>query len=231
MSRTVIVGDVHGCIAELDELLGKVGLGDDDRLVLVGDVVARGPASRAVLSRLRELGASAVLGNHEARILAARDARARGEPGPRLGPSHARLLEEMDEADWAMLDALPLYRALPEHRVLVVHAGLVVGLPMEQQDPWALVHMRSLTADGRPTDRPGARSWAADYDGPEHVVFGHDARRGLQLHPRATGLDSGCVYGGRLSALVLPDGQAPAPPRERPSAIVSVPARAAYVSH
>jgi hypothetical protein len=228
VGRTVIVGDVHGCADELDELLGAVALGHGDALVFVGDLVARGPDSRRVLRRYRELGARGALGNHEARILAVREAEQRGEPGPRLGPSHRQLMLEMDEADWGVLSDLRLTLVLPEHDVLVVHAGLVPGLPLEAQDRWALLHMRSLDDHGKPTDRPGPRSWAADYRGDAHAVFGHDARRGLQIHESATGLDSGCVYGGQLSALVLDAGARVPPPAERRDVIVQVDARAAY---
>ncbi|HMJ16523.1 MAG TPA: metallophosphoesterase, partial [Polyangiaceae bacterium] len=75
MSRTIVVGDVHGCAAELDMLLEKLGVTGDDQLHFVGDLVARGPNTRAVLRRVRALGARAVMGNHELRLLEARAAR------------------------------------------------------------------------------------------------------------------------------------------------------------
>ena len=61
------------------------------------------------------------------------------------------------------------------------------------------------------------------------MIFGHNARPDPQLHLWATGIDTGCVYGGRLTAMVLPDGAAPPPPDERGDVLVSVPARRAYI--
>ena len=67
--QTVIIGDVHGCLTELDALLRKVRFTKGDRLVLVGDLVAKGPDSAGVVARARELGALAVRGNHDERVL------------------------------------------------------------------------------------------------------------------------------------------------------------------
>ncbi len=94
---------------------------------------------------------------------------------------------------------------------------MVAGVPVEKQARENLLHMRSITADGRPSKRIEGAPWAALWTGPEHAVFGHDAIRALQKHPHATGLDTGCVYGRELTGLLLPAHQ-----------LVSVPARRAY---
>jgi len=229
VARTVIVGDVHGCRAELSRLLDRVHFGGGDRLVLVGDLVARGPESRAVLDLVAELGARSVMGNHESKLLQAWRARRAGEPEPRLGRSHRELMTTLEPHHFEQMAALPLHLDLPEHDLRVVHAGVVPGVPMEEQDPWVVTHMRTLLDDGSPSDQRGPTLWGERYhDGP-HVVFGHNAVDGLQLHPGATGLDSACVYGGRLTALVLEEGESVRTPRQRREQLVSVRALETYV--
>jgi hypothetical protein len=228
--RSIVIGDVHGCSAELDELLDEVALASDDRLVFVGDLVAKGPDSRGVLALARKHAARTTLGNHEERMLEARAARREGRPLPRLDPTHAALLEELDEEEWAMLAAMPLGLELTEHAVRVVHAGIVPGIPFAEQDPWLVTHIRSIGEDGKPSSKWGPL-WGARYAGPPHIVFGHNARREPQLHADATGLDTSCVYGGRLTALVLPEGSPVPPPADRGDALVSVRARRAYADY
>jgi hypothetical protein len=227
MSRTIIVGDVHGCSQELDALLSKLGLKPSDTLVFVGDLLNRGPDSTGVLRRVRELGARTALGNHEQRLIAARVSRAHGKPGPRLGSSLERLMSELCEQDWQQIEAMPLKIDLPEQGLRVVHAGVVPGVPFETLDPVVVTRIRSIDEDGAPSEKWGT-PWGAKYRGPPHIVFGHNARAVPQLHPDATGLDTGCVYGGRLTALVLPAGAAVPPPAERAGVLVSVPAARAY---
>jgi hypothetical protein len=228
--RTIVIGDVHGCAAELRELLSKVGFVSGDRLVFVGDLVARGPDSREVLRLVRELGALSVRGNHEERLLAARIATQRGEPWPKIGKGHSALAKEFDETEWQQLEALPLHLDIQNHALRVVHAGVDPARRFEEQDPWMVTHMRSLLEDGTPSDRWGP-PWGAVYQGPPHIVFGHNAQRAPQIHPHATGLDTACVYGGALTALVLAEGQPVPPVAERRDALVSVPARAAYADY
>jgi hypothetical protein len=91
------------------------------------------------------------------------------------------------------------------------------------------MRVRTLQRDGRASSREGAVLWGARYAGPPHVVFGHNAAPGLQLHRWATGLDTGCVYGGRLTAMVLAEGQRiPLAYDARRALLVSQPAARMY---
>jgi hypothetical protein len=227
MARSIFIGDVHGCARELSELLDRLGPTAGDAVYFVGDLVARGPDTRGVLRLFRELGAKGVLGNHEARLLDVRRARRAGEPTPRMGPTHEELLASLPDSEWTLLEALPLYLEVPEHDAVVVHAGVAPGVPLERQDAWTLTHIRSVEA-GVPSAHPGEESWSVAYRGKPHVVFGHDARRGLQLRSHATGLDTACVYGEQLSALVVPKGQPLPGPDDRRALVVSTRAHAAY---
>jgi hypothetical protein len=226
MERLIVVGDVHGCSSELDALLDQVAVSSGDQLVLVGDLVAKGPNSRLVLKRVRELGAAVALGNHEERLLDARAAKLAGRPLPKLDSTHVRLLDELTDEDWAMLEQMPRWLELDE-RWRVVHAGIMPGIPMAEQDPYHLTHLRSISESGEPSHKWGP-PWGARYTGPPHIVFGHNARKDPQIHPHATGLDTGCVYGGALTALVVPRGSDAPDPRDRRDALVSLPARRAY---
>jgi hypothetical protein len=78
-------------------------------------------------------------------------------------------------------------------------------VPLAEQKREHLLNLRSIDDDGHPSKRIEGRPWGSVWRGPEHVVFGHDAVRGLQRHPHATGLDTGCVYGRELTALILPE--------------------------
>jgi Calcineurin-like phosphoesterase len=212
----IIIGDVHGCLDELLELVQRCGGGAGTRVVLVGDLVAKGPDSAGVIQWARESGAESVLGNHDDKVLRLRPGSAAAPRDPKR--VHAEVARSLHAPDWHWLAALPLLLPVGR-RHLVVHAGLVPGVAVEEQERDHLLNLRSITPQGRPSKEIDGDPWASLWRGPQHVVFGHDAVRGLQRHPFATGLDTGCVYGGALTALVLPKGE-----------LVSVPARRAYAT-
>jgi hypothetical protein len=226
MERTIVIGDVHGCAEELESLIHECDWKPGERLVLTGDLVGKGPYSQRVLALARSYGAQAVLGNHDAHALRARDYANGRRPADELPPGreHQQVAEALEPADFAYLEQLSLFIRLgPEQpgepETVVVHAGVVPGVPLERQRRKHLLTLRSIRSDGKPTKYLVVQPWAAVWRGPERIVFGHDALRGLQLYPWATGLDTGCVYGGRLTALILPERR-----------LVSVPAKREYVS-
>jgi hypothetical protein len=216
--RTLFIGDVHGCSSELDALLKACAWTPRDRVVLVGDLVAKGPDSVGVVRRAREQGFHAVKGNHDAHVLRWHAGHA-SKKGKKLKPEHQQVLDTLTPEDWGWMETLPSYARFPDLNVLAVHAGLVPGVPLDEQKEEFLLNLRSIGADGTPSKRLEAgEPWARLWKGPELVIFGHDAMRGLQQYPHAVGLDSGCVYGGKLTAYVLPEGR-----------FYSVPAARAYM--
>lgn len=226
--RTLVIGDVHGCLEELDELLRVAEHAPGrDRLVLLGDLLDRGPDPVGVLRRARELGAEAVLGNHEEKHLrfAAHEARRRADRGYRIpmrpfdrrrAAEHARLTHD----DLLWLARLPRVLALGDGWT-AVHAGFLPGREIGAQPPDWTIRLRYVDANGNPVPRargdagePGVRRWAEAWTGPESVVYGHFPQR-LDLPKRdepvpgvvCLGIDTGCVYGGRLTALALPGAE------------------------
>jgi hypothetical protein len=230
MPRTLFIGDVHSCADELSDLLDRAALVSGDRVFLTGDLLSRGPKPHEVMKLYRKLGARAPVGNHEQRLLEAWRARARGEKEPKLSSSHRTIVDELSPEDWQVLEQLPLFVDVPEHGIVVAHAGIDPRLPISEQDPWIVTHVRSIDDHGEPSEKWGT-PWGKSYAGPTHVVFGHNAQKAPQLHPFATGLDTGCVYGGKLTAMILPDGVAPPPVADRGDCLISVPARAEYAEY
>lgn len=192
--RTLFVGDVHGCSAELAALLA---LARPTRVVLVGDLFTKGPDPDGVWRLIVQHGAEAVMGNHDDAVL--RRWRRRRQ---RLAPEAA--------IDW--LADLPLSLSGPGW--LCVHAGIhPTGGLAETTRRTALTVRRWPDDDSM--DNP---FWWESHTSTPMVIYGHDARRGLiDRRPHSLGLDTGCVYGGRLTGYLLEE-----------DVLLSVPAAAAY---
>ena len=178
----------------------------------MGDLVAKGPASRDVLEFFRDrANTKAVLGNHDYTLLR----HYQGIPVS-LEPAHSRTITELGDAFATLMDwvaGLPHYLDLGTH--LVVHAGIRPGRSMEEQTVEDLTELR--TVDG---PNPGSRigtPWFERYEDTKTVIFGHWVFASPLVRKNAMGIDTGCVYGGNLTAVVLPEGR-----------LASVPARKAY---
>mmetsp|Transcript_2269 Transcript_2269/g.6779 ORF Transcript_2269/g.6779 Transcript_2269/m.6779 type:complete len:440 (-) Transcript_2269:798-2117(-) len=217
-SRVIVIGDVHGCIDELEKLLKLVSFAPGDQVIFLGDLVAKGPASLEVLQLAREMNARAVRGNHDHKVITWRVAKQKTQELVRSIPvEHQKIAESLPEVDFQWMLGNPWFMTYPEMSMLFVHAGFEPNVPLARQRPHMLMNMRSIASSGKPTTRRGTESWAKHWTGPETVLFGHDATRGIQRHEKAIGLDSACVHGGWLTALILPEKK-----------MISVPARRKY---
>jgi diadenosine tetraphosphatase ApaH/serine/threonine PP2A family protein phosphatase len=212
MGRTIVIGDIHGCFDELSDLLELVELGTDDRVIAVGDLVVKGDKNREVLDLfIDDQRFSTVAGNFE-RVLRQYW---RGEPVRLNKAQQAAVaqLESQRDRYSKYLSSLPFTINLGSH--LIVHAGVRPGVPLRRQVASDLTEIRTMGAN--PPSRRG-RPWYSVYRGKRIVLFGHWPARQPRLAPRAIGLDTGCVYGGRLTGYIIESNQ-----------FVSVPARRSYV--
>ena len=207
--ETFFVGDLHGCRAELEELLASIAFRQDlDRLLLTGDVFSRGPDPRGVWRLLQHSGARMVLGNHDARLLEHLQARRAGRPIAFSRAEHQSTLAALQAAADRLLpwlEACPLY--LEEDGFVLTHAGInpEKGLARTTRDEFLAIR-RWPAENGLEGPR-----WHDFYQPPDDrlLLFGHDAPGGLVVksrpdgRPYLLGLDTGCVYGGQLTAYAL----------------------------
>ncbi len=118
--RIIIVGDVHGCFEELCDLLEKARFQrDEDRLILAGDFVNKGPRSADVVRFAREVGAHAVLGNHELLSLRARAMLDSSRSAEAISASKYSWAKELREEDLDFLRSLPYTIRLPFHQAVI----------------------------------------------------------------------------------------------------------------
>lgn len=200
--QRLIIGDIHGCYDEFQALLDAAGLGDDDEIIALGDIVDRGPDTPRVLAFFAQRpNARSLQGNHERKHTRG----ARGELRPALSQliSQWQVGEAAYPAALAQMEALPVALELPE--ATLVHGFWEPGRPLDQQRESVLVG--TLSGEGY-LERTYPGAWYEQYDGPKPLIVGHrDYQRTgepLIYHERVYALDTGCCVGGRLTGLLLP---------------------------
>lgn len=207
IKRVLFVGDVHGCYDELVKLLELCDIDKEERdalVVFTGDLVNKGPKSVQTVRLLRSLGevVLSVKGNHEEAVL--RRLRSFKQTSEEL-PKKYTWIAALSFEDQAFLEELPYTITIPSLNIVVVHGGLVPGVKLQEQLPQNMISMRNYVQEKLmgTADIDEGLPWASQWPGPEVVIFGHDARRQLQKYRNAIGLDTGCLYGGRLTGLLV----------------------------
>ncbi len=233
-----VIGDIHGCRAELEALLTELGYTiahDADgraidahhparRAIFVGDLVDRGPDTpgvlRLVMGMVAAGNALCVSGNHEAKLLRALRGR-NVQTTHGLAESLAQLGAESDEFRAAVqrfIDGLISHYVLDGGQLVVSHAGLI-----ERYQGRASGRVREFCLYGQTTGEtdeyglPVRYPWAQEYRGHAMVLYGHTPVPDVEWINNTLCLDTGCVFGGKLTALRYPERE-----------VVSVPAASVY---
>lgn len=184
--RTIFVGDIHGCYREFMLLLGKIKYNDKhDRLILLGDLINKGPDSKKVLEFVKENKVEFILGNHEYGFINSLNENKN---------SFIKLKNQLGDQviEWkSFLESKPFY--IDEKHFLAIHAGVIPNSSLETVDKGDLLNLRIW--NGRP--------WYDYYKDEKLIIYGHWAAKGLSIGKNRIGLDSGCVWGGALSAFCI----------------------------
>jgi hypothetical protein len=214
--RTLVIGDIHGCLEEFEELLKKVQYNKvTDRLILVGDLIDRGPDSVGVVRKAREMDLECTMGNHEYKFL-------RWYKGTNHYSAYDHYTKFSD-ADVTYINNMPYFLKVKENLV-IVHAGAKPGTPVERQHKDDLLYLRytdknrkfiSIKAIAKQgPEALGAIFWTQFWHGPESIIYGHHVHSETdplieEVSPgvKCYGIDTGCCFGGRLTCLIVETGE------------------------
>ncbi|HWZ93735.1 MAG TPA: metallophosphoesterase [Opitutaceae bacterium] len=202
--RLIAIGDIHGCHLEFAELLERVALTKDDQLILIGDLVNRGPDSGKVIDLAKQHQAISLLGNHELRLLNYR----KTKDHVFLKESDEETFNRLRPEDWAYLEAMPLTHYVGELNTVFVHGGFLPNEPWQKQPASVVTRIQVIDGENRPrkrADAPDAPMWADLWSGPPFVVYGHTPRPEIYKLKWSVGIDTACVMGGHLTAYILPE--------------------------
>ena len=197
MSKKIaVVGDIHGCLEELEEMMEQNILPILDTLeqvVFVGDYIDRGPDSKGVFAYVQKIPKVKMLkGNHEdmmaTELVDGRQAYWGMNGGGATKMSYDMDFDKMFD-DAMVMKSLPLMFRFG--RVVVSHAGLNPYFSVEEQDSNTLIWGRDYVGHDR------------EYEGGVFSVFGHTPVENILLRRNQMGIDTGCVFGNKLSAVVL----------------------------
>jgi hypothetical protein len=219
---TWVIGDIHGCKAELDKALALMDLSDQDHLISVGDLLDRGPDSVGVVRTLRSLNCrfTLVMGNHESKHARFR----KGNPVKDARGELREITQGLNAQDVRFLESAVLATQVVEgeQTYTIVHAGIpsyTRNLPLGLNDPisiknhkW-LTMVRYQTPEGNPValgyETETDLFWTNTYDGRfGTVVYGHQPHTNFGtpvFHNNTIGIDLGCCFGGYLCAVRLGD--------------------------
>lgn len=212
MARIIVYGDLHGCLNELIRLRLHLDIQNDDIEVTVGDNINKGPHSKELLKFLMHNKIKSVLGNHEEKLIRFHHRCLKHDfvTNPvNLDWMQRELYESLDSEQMAFLESLPVYLRFGD--LTVIHGGITNAMQLDNAgwgDLQKMIHMRWLDENlryvGKDEKHRHKYFWSEIYEGHEgFIVYGHQGWQKPRKDPYALGIDTGCVYGNKLTAVIF----------------------------
>ena len=151
--RIIAIGDIHGCHQEFADLLERLALTKDDQLILLGDLVNRGPDSLKVIDLAKANRALSLLGNHELRLLNYRKTK---DPAF-LKETDGATNEKLRPEDWTYLESMVLTHYVEELNTVFVHGGFLPDEPWQKQPASVVTRIQVVDREGKARKRAEAR--------------------------------------------------------------------------
>lgn len=199
MNRILAIGDIHGTLEKLQMLLAGINWDPaEDMLLFIGDYVDRGSDSAGVIDHILGLkqwsdNIVCLRGNHEQLLLDFLDGKNIQtflyNGGAATIDSYGGPEGGIPEEHYQFIQSLPYYYETDEY--IFVHAGLRDAIPLKEQDPYDMLWIREEFI-------------FSDYDHGRRVIYGHTPSRRPVVQPNKIGIDTGAVYGGKLTCLEIP---------------------------
>lgn len=232
-----IIGDIHGCYDELLQLIDTLGYSmetdiplhpEDRTLAFVGDAMDRGPLSLKTLELLFKLQDAKRLvyspGNHCNKFYRyAKGHKVQVQYGLETTVAELDALSSKERTRFLarykeFYEALPLYYMLDDGNLIIVHAGIrenLIGAPPSKKLR-SFVLYGDVTGERLPNGRPVRRDWAKYYKGKALIVYGHTPVEDARFIHNTVNIDTGCVFGGKLTALRYPEKKVVSVPSLQP---------------
>ncbi|WP_416151234.1 bis(5'-nucleosyl)-tetraphosphatase PrpE [Salipaludibacillus sp. HK11] len=225
MEKYDVIGDIHGCYEEMNDLLNELGYiqdgtqlsHPDDRIaVFLGDLTDRGPFSvkvaRDVSRWVKQNNALYCPGNHcdkLYRYLIGRNVMIKNgleTTVEELKHLSSNEFKRVSDSFIELYEQAPLYLQLDEDRLVVTHAGIrpdMIGKVSRQVKTFVLYG--DITGETHEDGRPVRKDWASNYSFDSFITYGHTPVKKPRLIGETINIDTGCIFGGRLTAFRWPD--------------------------
>ena len=210
MNRLIVYGDIHGCYNEFISLRKKINPQPNDIEVCVGDILTKGKHSLQTLDFIMNHNIKSVIGNHEEKLLRYLKHQKLPKKNPvKLTLDEENIIASLTKEHIKFLESMPLF--LKFGAVLVLHGGLQNRMNLDnltKRDKEKILRLRYIDQDEHfiayDQKQEDSIFWADVYNGSQgFVVYGHQWFDEVKKSPFALGIDTGCVYGNKLSAAIF----------------------------